>query len=480
MGFCTFEQSPAISSQTIKQLNYGLNNWRTIEQTSIEPTNMNNISIRYTVVFLLMLVTTVFFGGRSILSISGEAVSNDLELSTIQLGYLFSSFSITYVIFQIPCGLLLDKVNTKKLYLFFLIFWSMVSLGTFFVTFIPNHFIIFPILVLFRLLAGLFEAPIFPANSRIVSGWFPRHEISFASAIFGSSQYLSIFVCSPLIAWITYNQGWHYNFLYLGLLALALGVILYFWLHSPTEHPFISKKESDYLKEHLNSGAKTQSPASASVRERVTFLLTNKTMIGVCLGQYCMNAITFFFLTWFPLYLIEVKGMSLINVGIMASIPALFGFFGNLCAGLVSDRMVRLGFSIAKSRKFPIIVGMILSTFMLFTLFTDSPVLIVVFMSFAFFGKGFSSLGWTIVADIAPKPLYGLCSGIFNSAGNLSGIITPVIIAYMIDLTGLFDVAVYITGLHAVVAIFCFIWLVGDLNKIEYPVKSQHSITPTI
>ncbi|WP_165313711.1 MFS transporter [Vibrio ziniensis] len=436
---------------------------------------MKSISVRYSVVFLLMFVTTIFFGGRSILSISGGDLSKDLQLSTVQLGYLFSSFSVTYVLFQIPCGLLLDKIKTKFLYLFFLIFWSVVSLGTFFVTFIPNSFFIFPALIVFRLLAGLFEAPIFPANSRIVSCWFPKHEISFASAIFASSQYLSIFICSPIIAWVTYHQGWQFNFLYLGSAALLLGIVLKYWLHSPKDHPFISQTELDYLDQHLAVKTASTKVEQSSVRERITFLMTNKTMLGVCLGQYCMNAITFFFLTWFPLYLIEVKGMSLVSVGIMASIPALFGFFGNLCAGLVSDRMVKLGFSIAKARKLPIIVGMMFSTFMLFSLFTDSPILIVMFMSFAFFGKGFSSLGWTIVADIAPKPLYGLCGGIFNTAGNLSGIITPVVIAYMIEITGFFDVAVYITGLHALIAIVCFVWFVGDLDKIEYPTSPKAS-----
>ncbi len=441
---------------------------------------MKNIPVRYIVVLLLMLVTTVFFGGRSILSISGGAVSDDLGLSTIQLGYLFSSFSVTYVLFQVPCGLLLDKINTKFLYLLFLIFWSIVSIGTFFINYIPNLFIIFPLLICFRLLAGLFEAPIFPANSRIVSGWFPRHEISFASAIFGSSQYLSIFVCSPIIAWVTHNQGWHYNFLYLGIAALSLGVILYFWLYTPNHHPFISVQERDYLKQHIVQNDKIAHTAKSSIKHRITFLLTNRTMLGVCLGQYCMNAITFFFLTWFPLYLIEQKGMSLMSVGIMAAIPALFGFLGNLSAGLVSDRMVKLGFTTAKARKIPIVIGMLLSTFMLLSLLTDSPLLIVVFMSFAFFGKGFSSLGWTIVADIAPKQLYGLCGGIFNTAGNLSGIITPVIIAYLIDLTGLFDVALYVTGLHAVVAIFCFVWMVGDLDKMEYQSHSDTSKTYSV
>ena len=427
---------------------------------------MKTLPVRYTLVLMLMLVTSIFFGARSILSISGDSISEELSLSTIQLGYLFSSFSVTYVLFQIPCGLLLDKLDTKKLYLFFLIFWSLVSIGTFSVSYIPNGFWLFILIFAFRLMMGLFEAPIFPANSRIVSRWFPRHEISLASAIFGSSQYLSIFIFSPLIAWVTYNQGWQFNFLYMGGAALLLGLLLKSWLHWPKQHPFISIQERDYLEQHLTPAAHSTQFDDSGIGQRIKFLLTNRTMLGVCCGQYCMNAITFFFLTWFPIYLLEMKEISLLKVGIIASIPALFGFFGNLSGGYISDRMIRMGLSTAAARKTPIITGMVLSTAMLLALFTDSEFWIVVWMSVAFFGKGFSSLGWTIVSDIAPRPLYGLCGGIFNTCGNLSGIITPTIIAYAIDATGIFDFALYITGLHAILAIVCFVWLVGDLNKI--------------
>lgn len=427
---------------------------------------MRRLPVRYTLVFLLMLVTSIFFGARSILSISAGSLSKDLSLSTVQLGYLFSSFSVTYVLFQIPCGLLLDKVKTKILYLFFLIGWSLVSIGTYFVSGIANTWWLFMLLLTFRLLIGLFEAPIFPANSRIVSRWFPRHEISFASAIFGSSQYLSIFLFSPLIAWVTYQQGWQYNFLYLGLAALLIGMLLKRWLYWPKNHPFISQHERDYLAQHLSGGAKPHQPQPRSITQKLTLLLSNRTMLGVCIGQYCMNAITFFFLTWFPVYLIEVKEITLLNVGIIASVPALFGFFGNLCGGLVSDRLLHMGMSTSFARKTPIITGMILTTSLLLALFTQSQGWIIIWMSIAFFGKGISSLGWTIIADIAPRSLYGLCGGIFNTFGNLSGIITPLLIAYLIETTGLFDYALYITGLHAIGAIGCFIWLVGDLNKI--------------
>lgn len=427
---------------------------------------MFRMPVRYSLVFLLMLATSIFFGSRSILSISAGSLSADLSLDTVQLGYLFSSFSVTYVLFQIPCGMLLDRLDTKKLYLFFLLFWSLVAIGTYFVSWLPDTAWMFLVLLVFRLLMGLFEAPIFPANSRIVSRWFPRHEISFASAIFGSSQYLSIFVFSPLIAWVTVNQGWQYNFLYLGIAALLIGLLLNQWLHWPKNHPSISRAELDYLVQHQLGNTKASAAPTKPLAQRLRLLLTNRTMLGVCFGQYCMNAIMFFFLTWFPVYLVEVKHIELLSVGLIASVPAIFGFLGNLSGGLISDRLLRMGLRLSLARKLPIISGMVFSTCMLLALFTHSQWWIIVWMSVAFFGKGFSSLGWTIVADIAPASLYGLCAGIFNTCGNLSGIVTPLLIGYLIDKTGMFDIALYVTGLHAIGAIGCFLWLVGDLNKI--------------
>lgn len=436
---------------------------------------MKTIKIRYSIVALLMVVTSVFYAGRSILSISGSDFISSTQLSAVQLGYIFSSFSMSYVLFQIPCGLLLDRFNIKPLYLIFLVFWSITSISTFFIAKLNTPLTILISMIFIRLFSGLFEAPIFPSNSRIVSNWFPRHEISFASAIFSSSQYLSIAIFSPLIAIITHHLGWQFSFLYLGLIALLLGGGFYFWFHPPKKHPFINQTELILLQENTVQPSNITIVSPLNVKQRISYLLRNNNMLGVCLGQYCMSAVTFFFLTWFPIYLMETKELSLVTAGSLASIPALCGFIGNLLSGLFSDWLLRKGCSVGKSRKTPIIIGMCLTIFMLFAPLFPSEYVVVALMSVAFFGKGFSSVGWTIIADISPKSLYGLSGGVFNTFGNIAGVITPTAIAYIIHLTGNFDSALFFIVGHALLAIFFFVFMVSDLNRIQDPISFQSS-----
>jgi len=426
---------------------------------------MKFIPARYVTALLLMLITSIFYGGRSILSISGREVAQSFNLTTIQMGYLFSVFSASYVIFQIPCGLLLDTFKTKTLYLFFLISWSLVTVLTFFITWLPSYTWMFFAILLSRFVAGIFEAPLFPANSRIVSMWFPSSEISMASAIFGSAQYLAIFIFSPLIAFVTFHQSWQYTFLYSGIMTLCFALVAHFWLQPLDSHPYVSKQERNYINKNVVT-QKLIISDSIPLSRRLSILLTNRSMIGLCIGQYCMNAITFFFITWFPLYLMKTNQLDIINAGLLASIPALFGFIGNLIGGYTSDKLLKNGYSTSVARKLPIIIGMSFSSLMVTVMFFSSEYMIILIMSIAFFGKGLSSMGWTIVTDIAPSSLYSLCGSIFNTSGNLAGIMTPISIAYLIEITGNFDLAIGFISLHAVIAIFCFSWLVGDLRKI--------------
>ena len=432
-------------------------------------TKMKLLSIRFSIVCLLLLVTSVFYGGRSILSLSGYVVSDELHMSTVQLGYLFSAFSFSYVIFQVPCGLVLDRFDTKRLYLLFVVGWSMVMIMTYLVSFMDNFWFVFLGMLALRFLAGMFEAPVFPANSRIASQWFPRNEMSTASAIFGSSQYLAVVIFSPIVGLITYHWGWEYVFLFAGTIVLLFALFVFFWLQPLEKHSFVSDEERALIlrDKKVNSAVLTN---QLSVTDSLKILMTQRSMLGLCFGQYCMNAITFFFITWFPLYLMEAKNLSLIHTGLLVSIPALCGFLGNLIAGYTSDLLLSLGNSRSYSRKLPIIIGMALSTVMVITPLFESEIAIVSVMSIAFFGKGLSSLGWTIVSDIAPRSLFSLCGSIFNTSGNLSGMITPVAIAYIYDATGGFSWALIYIALHALMAIGCFTFVVGDLNPISIPV----------
>jgi ACS family glucarate transporter-like MFS transporter len=99
--------------------------------------------------------------------------------------------------------------------------------------------------------------------------------------------------------------------------------------------------------------------------------------------------------------------------------------------------------------------------------YVDSPALVLVFMSVAFFGKGVGALGWAIMADVAPRQLAGLSGGIFNTFGNMSSIVTPIVIGAIVHVTGSFDMALVFVAANALLAVASFLLVIGDLRRIE-------------
>lgn len=178
-------------------------------------------------------------------------------------------------------------------------------------------------------------------------------------------------------------------------------------------------------------------------------LIGSRMMIGIYIGQYCINALTYFFITRFPVYLVQARGMSILKAGFVASIPAVCGFVGGVLGGVISDWLMRRTGSLNIARKTPIVLGMLLSMTMLMCNYVNVEWMVIGFMAMAFFGKGIGALGWAVMADTAPKEISGLSGGLFNMFGNISGIVTPIAIGYIVGTTGSFNGALIYVGIHA-------------------------------
>lgn len=148
-----------------------------------------------------------------------------------------------------------------------------------------------------------------------------------------------------------------------------------------------------------------QCAASGPKLHYIKQLLSNRMMLGVFFGQYFINTITWFFLTWFPIYLVQEKGMSILKVGLVASIPALCGFAGGVLGGVFSDYLIKRGLSLTLARKLPIVLGMLLASTIILCNYTNNTTLVVMLMALAFFGKGICALGWPVISDTAPKEI---------------------------------------------------------------------------
>jgi len=196
-------------------------------------------------------------------------------------------------------------------------------------------------------------------------------------------------------------------------------------------------------------------------------LLEQRMLIGIYIGQFCITTLTYFFITWFPVYLIQARHMSILRGGIAAALPALCGSVGGVLGGVSSDALLRRGNTLTFARKAPIIAGMLLSVTMIACNYTNVQALVMFLMSLAFFGKGFGALGWTVISDTSPKELIGLNGGLFNLIGNTAGITTPIVIGYLVKKTGSFDDALIFVGGTALLAIFSYVVIVGEIKRLE-------------
>src|SRR5581483_5418707 len=427
--------------------------------------------VRLLIVAMLFLVTTVNYADRATLSIAGTALAKELNLDPIAMGYIFSAFGWSYVAAQVPGGWLLDCFGSKWVYAFGILIWSRFTVMQGFVGFLSGGAAVV-VLFLLRLLVGFAEAPSFPANARIVAAWFPGNERGTASAFFNSGQYFATVLFAPLMGWIAHDFGWRYVFYVMGVLGLIVGMVWIKTMYGPKDHPAINEAEFDYIKE---GGALVDLDGlqEKSVRDggpkwdHLRQLLANRMMLGVYIGQYCINTLTYFFLTWFPVYLVKERGLNILQAGFVATLPAICGVIGGVLGGVISDYILRKTSSLTLARKVPIVGGMLLSMAIIGCNYVDSQAMVVGLMALAFFGKGIGALGWAVVSDTSPKEAGGISGGLFNTFGNLSSITTPIVIGYILAATGSFAGALVFVGANALVAAFAYLVIVGKIERVQ-------------
>ncbi len=416
---------------------------------------------------MLFVMTTINYADRSSLAIASPALRRSLGINSVQLGYIFSAFGWSYVAAQLPGGALLDRFGSRRVYLASIFTWSTSILLVGAVSLLTSSRAVIALFALWLVLGAL-EAPSFPANARLVAAWFPDRERGTASAIFNAAQYAALIAFAPLMGWIVQHLGWRDVFLTMGVAGLLGGAVFARVVHAPARHPRVSTAELDMI---TAGGAQSQLDAGA-VTKRGGFnwptlraLLTNRMFLGIYFGQYCITALTFFFTTWFPIYLIQARHLSYTEAGFGTALPALAGVVGGLGGGIFSDRLIKRGHSLTFSRKLPIVLGMGCASSIILCDFANGIVEVLLLMALAFFGKGVGALGWAVVSDTAPREAVGLSGAMFNMFGNMAGIVTPVVIGYIVNRTGSFDIALAFVAAHALAAVASYLFIVGPIGR---------------
>jgi ACS family glucarate transporter-like MFS transporter len=428
--------------------------------------------VRYLIITILFVVSCFSFADRSALSQAASSMPREMNLNAARLGYLLFAFGWAYALGQLPSGGLLDRFGSKRVYGIAIIGWSICAFLTAFAGYLAASAAFTAIFIL-RVLSGFFQSPVFPGNGRIVAAWFPTTERGRTSAIFNSAQYFALPIFAPIFGWLIHGAGWQSCFWFLGALGCVLTLVWYTNIYRVKDHPRISPTEIEFIE---RGGGLVDADSAASPRRNtltwatIKKLLSYRMLVGVYIGQYCIATLTWFFVTWYPLYLAQARHMSVINVGLAAAVPGLCGGFGGVLGGVISDRLLHLGHSLTFSRKLPIIAGLALSITIVACNYVSSQTLMILFMSISFFGKGFGALGWTVVSDTSPRGMVGMNGALFNLCGNMAGITTPLIIGHIVQKTHSYNGALVFVGLIAFCAIVSYGPIVGEIKRLDFAV----------
>jgi ACS family D-galactonate transporter-like MFS transporter len=418
-------------------------------------------NIRTRMLAVIVLAVTINYLDRAILGIAAPSIRHEFGINAATMGFVFSAFSWSYLLLQVPGGVALDRFGTRLVYTIALVGWSAFTILQGFTTGVVSFFVA-------RLGLGAFEAPCFPANSNVVGMWFPRHERGRAIGVYTAAEYVGLGFLTPILFWMLADLGWRSLFFTTGALGLVIGVVMWRSYRDPFKSTAVNDAELSYIEA---GGGAVQKEAVGTQFEfaNIVALFRHRQMWGLCIGQFSVYATFVFFLTWFPTYLATQRHMAFIKIGIYASIPYIAGFFGILFAGCLTDWLLART-SLNFARKLPVIVGLLLASTIISVNYVSNNQLVLVILSVAFFGQAMSSSGWAVLSEVAPKGLLGLVGGIFSFFANLSGIVVPIVIGFIVQATGSFVGALAFIGIVAAIGAVSWIFVIGDIHRLDIQV----------
>ena len=386
-------------------------------------------SIRWLIAAMVGAFAFVSYIERMNISVAAELMMPDLGLSKTQMGQVFSSFLLGYAIFQVPAGKLGDVIGPRVTLALAAVLWGCLTVLTAVVArvFAAGSTILLMALVAVRFLLGASEGATFPVGSRAIRNWTPPHERAFGNAFMMAGSASAAAASAPLVSSLMLRFGWRPAFYITSILAFG---IAWLWYGTATDHPQDHRKVSASELEAIGSFSGETAHKHVALRE----LLADRNILFLSLSYTCEGYVLFIFVFWLYIYLVEVRGFSMLNGGLAASLPWLTALLctplGGLACDWISERRGRFA-----GARVVIAVGYGLSGLLLFAAAKSNGRAVAVAALCISVGALYFAepAFWATAVDLS-RERAGTVSGIMNSAGILGGVIstsiTPVIVSH--------------------------------------------------
>jgi ACS family D-galactonate transporter-like MFS transporter len=412
---------------------------------------------RWTMILLCFLACTINYVDRANLAVAAPFLRKEFGLDAAAMGFILSGFFWTYAVMQMPWGWIADRVGPRISLAAAVIWWSVFTAMSAFAGGFGS-------LLGYRLLLGVGEAGAYPSFPKVVASWFPRRERGFATSIFDSGSRTGAVLSLPIVTLIIAYLGWRASFVITGAIGLVWVVVWIKIYREPEQHPGVSLDQLRLLQ------AERGRPDEPEV-DRLPWLslFRYRTIWAMMIGFFCLNFTAYFFITWFPTYLVQARGFSLADLGTLGALPGVLSIPGGWLGGFASDRLYRRGWSLTAARKTCLVGGMLMSSVITLSAFAPN-----IYVCLGLFALSYASLAftgasiWSLPADVAPTQAHvASIAGIQNFASSLAGIVISTFTGVMLMMTsGSFIVPLSAAGVICILGACVYGFMLGEIKPL--------------
>ena len=378
-------------------------------------------NLRWHVAALLFFASVINYVDRQTLSVLAPTITSELGLSDIDYANVLQAFLICYTGMYIVSGVLIDRWGTRLVLAVSMVWWSLanalhatsrsaLSLG------------------IFRALLGVGESANFLAAEKAISEWFPPRERGVANGLVNAAAATGAILSPPLVVWINSQVGWRPAFVVTGALGFVWLVFWLRWYWVPSKHPRVTDEELDLLRESVaGSEAKNR-----SLRWRQLFGF--RQTWGLFLARVVADPVWWFYLFWLPKYLVEGRGFTMAEMGLVAWLPYLAADLGALAGGWASGRLIHKGVGIVKARKLVMLgAALVMPLGLLIPTVESSAIALATICLITCAHMAWKTNLMTMTNDLFPTKIVGSVAGLVGLGSGLGGTIFTRITGYVVQ-----------------------------------------------
>jgi ACS family D-galactonate transporter-like MFS transporter len=427
--------------------------------------------VRWGIAGLLGTGILINYFDRINISVATKPFEHEFHLSSGTMGIILSAYLWSYVLLQLPVGVLLDRFGVTWLVRIGTFIWGLASFMTAIVSGLG-------LVILSRVLLGAAEAPIFPGAAKATGYWFPTKERGLATSAFDAAAKFSNVIGIPLVAVAVTLWGWRAGFYTTGTLSLLYCALFWIMYRDPTKAKRLAPEERALI---VEGGAQREGQEAGNPLANIGFLLRQPKVWGLTLGFMAYGYSFYLFLSWIPGYLQGPPlNMTVLKSGFYTVIPWVVATITDIAiGGWLVDALIKRGNNPTIVRKTLFTIGLILGIAVIGAAFTTNANVAIIWISIALGGLAFAApIGWSIPSLIAPQGTVGAVGSIMNFFNNLAGIVAPIAAGFIFQSTHSFAANFLVAGAILVLGIVCFLLFLGKIEQIQRPVS--HSTEPPV